>query len=338
MMSLQNRPQPLSLTHPSSLGIPESELGLLASTFSPEGGQHIEEGVAMGVVKEKGVEVEEEYFFSTEVGSFTDINFASRFPHGHTSDAGHKTETGHVTDFGHTTDSGHVSITGPVTDIGDMTGTSGADFGHMTDTSGAGHVTDAGDLTGTGHVEENSEAVLLGGDPAEPFAGNPDDEDPSTVLKQEEVEFLDNEKSTEDDAERMDGGVATKLSIGEAAAIMHSIPQADQSAQSVGAKDEEVVGVGKPAELADVVPGAPVGVVKRTSNSQSWSEDVVVTSPVTITPRPSSYSFSMENLPPLLSYDGGEEFSHSPSLTEGGVTLSEEEQVQSTVIGCRSRS
>ena len=379
MMSLQNRPHPLSLTHPSSLSIPESELGLLASTYSPEGGEVLEdsgEGAAAmfewGGVKEKGVEVEEEYFFSTEIGSFTDITFASRIPssHAHVTDAGHVTgAAGHVTGAaGHVTDAGHVTggaghVTGGA---GHVTGGAGhvTDAGHVT--GAAGHVTDSCHVTGSGHLaDEKSETV----EPSDSATTTPK---PNGTESELEIDSLKGERGDGGDDSTAEKDESTKLTITEAAAIMYSDtrsdqkpqseysdPQSDQKLQS-GYSDpqsdrkpqsgedsqednqessQEGEDTGPCAAYPPVTPAIPsalggvIAHVKRTANSQSWSEDAAVTSPVAITPRPSSYSFSMQNLPPLLSYDGGEEFSHSPSLNEGGAVLSEEEQVRKTIRG-----
>lgn len=280
MMSLQNRPHPLSLTHPSSLGIPESELSLLASTFSPEAGELLdsgEGGVAMyeeGVVKERGQEMEEEYFFNTsEVGSYTDITFASRFPGGcvpkgrHVAEAGNKVEGG---------------------------GGSGYQRAELV-SSKLGTVLGKGMLEADEGPEGRSEGKVHGRGP-----------------------FNEGDNKTD--------VYDTKLSIGEAAAIMHTDAQPDQSSKEETKLDEDSEAEQSSAAVQSATEGVATQ-VKRTPNSQSWSEDAIVTSPVTITPRPSSYSFRMENLPPLLSYDGGEEFGHSPSLNEGGNVLSDEEQV-----------
>lgn len=296
MMNLQNRPHPLSLTHPSSLGIPESELGLLATTFSPEAGELLdsgEGGVAMdeeGVVKEKGQEVEEEYFFSTsEIGSFTDITFASRFLGGRSPKRGHVAEAS----------SNVVGVGGSEAELAFSKPSLVPSEGLLVSPSKAGGIPDG-----------RSELRAQDG---EPFT----------------------EGKNESDTEGVDHGEvgrATKLNISEAAAIVCSDTQPDQSPQRDTELGEGITDSSAEQSSQSVAAGqsATEGVaphVKRTANSQSWSEDVIVTSPVSITPRPSSYSFSMENLPPLLSYDGGEEFSHSPSLNEGGRVMSDEEQV-----------
>lgn len=234
-----------------------------------------------GGVKEKGVEIEEEYFFSTEIGSFTDITFASRVSSSHAA-------VGQVADV-----SGNSHVTSPVTD--------------------ASHVTDAG------HA---AEAVK----PSESATTKPKPESAESKLE------VAGERGDEGGmAEKEDK--ATKLTITEAAAIIHNVPQSDQKPHGQEG-EEEGPHAAQPVESSSAIPGVPsalegvISHVKRTANSQSWSEDTAATSPVAIMPRPSSYSFSVENLPPLLSYDGGEEFSHSSSLNEGGAALSEEEQVR----------
>lgn len=330
MMSLQNGLHPLSLTHPSSLGIPESELVLLAATFSPEGGQLLEDSGEGGValyegngIKEKGVEVEEEYFFSTEVGSFTDITFTSRIPDSHASSAaGHATgDAHHVTkDAHHVTKDAHY-----VTE----------DAHHVT--KDAHHVTDARiEPVGVGSgFEEASTSVKhskLSDDGLKVVPSKSDEvSGVGSKVKVQEGGSFDDEKSVTGTLVE-DGGGATKLSISEASAIMHSACHSDPSPHD-DKQGEENVAEAATEQATAVVSGVPsalggvVAHVKRVANSLSWSKDVMVTSPVTIIPRPSSYSFSVENLPPLLSYDGGEEFSLSPLLNEGGAVLSEEEQV-----------
>lgn len=270
MMRLQNRPYPLSLTHPSSLGMPESELGLLAASFPPEGAVKLQVNV-QEIVGEKKRRGEEEFFFSQEVGSFTDISFASNFPrevHGGGDGGRERSDT--VTSHGEA-DRGDERRKEEKEDI--SVGVSSLSSGK----DGNGE---------TGGVE----------------LGEAGTHTPGLLSISEAAAIVDDNSPTEQDHPAEDK------------------PESTEDAQATEESGQPVPG--KASVLSAMAPH-----VRRPVNSQSWSEKVQTT-PVPITPRASSYSFSMEQLPPLLSYDGvEEEFRHSPSLHEGGRVMSEEEQV-----------
>ena len=299
MMRLQNRPHPLSMTHPSSHGIPETELGLLATSISPDDGKAPNEGKNSGVQREST----EEIFLSCEVGSFTDISFLSKAP-----------------------SSMAAKVQSPV-------------ICHVTEEEGVEEVRDA--------------------------AKRPDEEDDRHIkediaaIKNEEVQPTSSRKDSCDD--KGDEAVADE-SVGTAESVC---PEAISKEQSEGTSDEKDYGADKGSENLNTTPGmlsigetaallqddfpedenqgekieelkvsdqdtSTQGVtppVKRSANSHSWSATEGMTSPLPISPRASSYTFSMEYLPPLLSDDGGEEPSHSPSLHDEGRIMSEEEQV-----------
>lgn len=281
-MSLQNRPQPLSMTHPASLGLPESELSLLAPFFSPEksGGLADNDGGSTGIGR--GAEKEEDaLFFSRDVGSFTDITFASQVLSSRMPDGG---------------GSGHVEGAGPVRGV----------TRKLFKAEGGGGEPET--------VSARQEEGVVFGHSSKIAAP-----DKQGALSGEGSRDIGTDvKSTDEDA--------TVLTISEAAAIMHSEPLPDAEENEFAAQPTN--NAPPTAPLHGIAEGVAAAFVKRAANSQSWSEDICPTSPVTITPRPSSYTFNMETLPPLLSYDGGEEFSHSPSLNEGGRVMSEEEQVR----------
>ena len=65
---------------------------------------------------------------------------------------------------------------------------------------------------------------------------------------------------------------------------------------------------------------------KRQPSSKSWSERGAREVPP-LSPRPSSYC-ALEHLPPLLSYDTGDDLGRSPSLHGSGGRLSDQEQVR----------
>ena len=68
---------------------------------------------------------------------------------------------------------------------------------------------------------------------------------------------------------------------------------------------------------------------RRQPTSKSWSEQGACEAPP-LSPRPSSYSalVVLEHLPPLLSYDTGDDLGRSPSLRSSGGRLSDQEQVR----------
>ena len=264
MMRLENRPFPLSVTHPSSLAIPESELGLLAGSFPPDGGVKVQNN-SQDVKKSKD---EQEFFFSREVGSFTDISFASNIPDSLSKGAEVRKERP-------STNTGPVTIEAVKEEVNDEMETSE-------------------DIDGMERVEEEEESA---------------DEKPDLLSISETAALLDSSSdlpTEQNELGRRGSEISAESGISEAA------PDAGSSSAI-------------PA-TSEMDPSALPAHVKREFNSQSWSENVE-SSPVPITPRASSYSFSTEHLPPLLSYDGGEDFGHSPSLHEGGLVMSEEEQV-----------
>ena len=96
-------------------------------------------------------------------------------------------------------------------------------------------------------------------------------------------------------------------------------------------EEEEEEGTAMASDSTTIPP------VKRQPNSQSWSEVSDPTHPSLLPAPPSSsslppppppYPSSVEHLPPLLSYDSGEECSRSPSLLGNSKLLSEKEQVR----------
>ena len=359
MMNLQNRPHPLSLTHPSSLGIRESELGLLATSLAPT-----EEGEIVRGAKGE----DDEFFYSKELGSFTDISFASQFP-----DAALGT---HEEDYG----SGQLRIEAEQLEVSEVayeTGGSGQREGpNDGNDGGVSNILEEDKLQAQGGnfvFEEDGDTNGITSKVTITSCQDKGREDRGREDRGREDRGRRNENRGNEDREREDRGREDKegedinlysqlgsgvdndsatpglLSIGEAASIVDSsLPEREEEEEEEEEREDEgeregedtelVDNLNKSINLASSAPNeyesaatasdsetrAPQG--KRSASSQSWSEDGV-TCPVPIMPRPTSHSLSMENLPPLLSYDGGEEFSHSPLLIEGGTVMSEEEQV-----------
>ncbi len=299
MMYLQNRLQPLSLTHPSTHGIPESELSLLATSISPEEGKAAEDGAG-------GQESNEEIFLSREVGSFTDISFLSKAPRSIVAEV-HSHVTSHVTqreEVEGVRDS-ESKEDGAFLEDGKDEGDQEVPVQGMEDiTEKDGSSANSDEERGTEYTTGDSEVKTCEGY-----------EEASAENRQSK-----DEKSTSDEAT-----TPGMLSISETAALLQddalegkdSHPQIDEIDEG---KEPEVSK--QDTSVQDMPPH-----VKRSANSHSWSATEGMTSPLPITPRPSSYTFSMEYLPPLLSYDGGEGPSHSPSLHDEGKVMSEEEQV-----------
>ena len=290
MMQLQNRPYPLSLTHPSTHGIPESELGLLAANVPSERISISERPSCEGTVRE--TQIEEEIFFSREVGSFTDISFMSNIPSSIAS-------AEHVSAQDNPLDSSNVEIKvvsggeepAKVIDPGEFR--INDDSCIATESKISDREIDNGLSNALSDSMTEVSKVCEGG-ASEVVKG---DEDETGLLNiSDTVTIMQDSKDGHSESEKDD----RKLESGKSA----SVPPPDSSCQASG----------------------PLPPIKRSSNSRSWSEDGV-TSPLPIAPRSSSYSFSMDNLPPLLSYDEGEDFSRSPSLHIGGKIMSEEEQV-----------
>lgn len=302
-MRLQNRPHPLSLTHPSSLSIPESELGLLAASISADNETNLKEGnqeVKMGRENQD----EEEIFFSRQVGSFTDISFAPHIP-----EILANRESGFEVGEEAAVVSSGLGDTGAgkegrekVGSVGSLMEESGVDYrtvGFAEDDISVAE----GELRGDGGSDNKSGGGgdTIGGKMVAGQVGVREVSERGEMLSISETAAVINDKTedvedTEEKLEDIVDGRTSALSIGSSA-----IPGTTSVTESEASH------------------------VRRSANSQSWSEAGETTTPLPISPRASSYSFSMEHLPPLLSYDGGEEFSHSPSL--GGEIMSEEEQV-----------
>lgn len=289
MMRLQNRPHPLSLTHPSLLGIPESELGLLAASLPPEEGVKVQVG-GTEVTEGGRWKNEGEFIVSQEVGSYTDISFASNLPRVLSGGSeARKEQSNIVSESKEETKDGYTRT---------QSGTSGAEHTLEATADKAGLVVEAADAPGLLSIGEVATLV-------------------------------DNKASTTEQVQQTEADLA-----GEAGSSKHGDSQSASSyanpENSQATSSSTVQAASSSAIPGDLQPGildSSSSQARRQVNSQSWSENVE-TAAVPITPRASSYSFSMEHLPPLLSYDGGEEFGQPPSLHEGGRVMSEEEQVR----------
>lgn len=321
MMQLENRPHPLSLTHPSHLGMLESEVGLLAAGLPPQDvgvGPGAEPGG--GVVGNAVVDKEDEdLFYSRDFGSFTDISFASNIPQ--------RLSAGVV--GGNRDEEGAKSV-GAGGDRG-KEGELASEWGVAAPEKGDGG--DGSKVVGDGRREGEvrDESVMAG-------AG-----EGVKIEMSEGSVGGDGEGETSKPAGEEDAGYTPGLlSICEAAAVVegsdtdHLFLQDGPDSKPDASSTQEVDTPSLPSTSSPSPnPGGVSSVnsslashIRRSANSQSWSEKMeTATSPLPITPRAASYSFSMEHLPPLLSYDGGEESNHSPSLNEGGRVMSEEEQV-----------
>lgn len=283
MMHLQNRPHPLSLTHPSAHSIPDSEIGLLAASLPLE---------KLATIGETLTGENEEMFFSREVGSFTDISFLSSIS----------------TKFSSVDDKREQITKGGARDSVTV----------ARDEQLAKIVEESGKSKG-----EDSGAKIVGGGVLEAKKVNNLGEKEAKVQRESSQEEVNEEERRVEVGEE-DGGGADKqdlLSIGEVEFISHAEDQENDSISTSDSKSPSTTAL-FPDQLVSSSQ------VKRSSNSQSWSENVG-SSPLAIfsAPRASSYSFSMEHLPPLFSYDEGDDFSRSPSLLQGEKVMSEEEQV-----------
>lgn len=307
MMRLQNRPHPLSLTHPSTHGIPESELGLLGMDISPGGNAH-EEGYTIdsqeGVVVGRKGQDQEDLFLSREVGSFTDISFMSQAPSS-VVDASMQHGNSRTTDHG----SSPVKIAGveggvPTTEAGGE----GERILVSEEDGGALYSSILKEVVG------EEVGIVVEGVLGPSLSGSQGDEGGKTITNEGDMHsepIADGKKTATVSASGFD---SKSYPASEGDKVIITEEKKSSSVRST------------PQGSARVVSSIPPH-VKRPTNSQSWSEDGVTTSPVPIAPHASSYSFTVEHLPPLLSYDGGEELSTSPSLLAGGKVMSEEEQV-----------
>ena len=322
MMRLENRPHPLSLTHPSTYSVPESELGFLATNIPPErtrisGGDNLEKEINP-----------DEMFFSCEVGSFTDISFMSSGMTENSTGTSQDQKTGYVT-----TRVEGISESGSIGRF-------------IRSEVGSGGDVERDNITGSdvGTVREENDnkneifraigdTSIISMDDTQQHNEYEEEKDKASIpnlLSISEAAVVDgkHDEKQNDDSKSL----LSLLSISEAAT---AVKDDEQNKSSVEGKFMEDVNSNKSLTLpidVSVFQGNTslfnkVPSVKHPTNSQSWSENGG-TLPLTITTRASSYSFSMEHLPPLLSYDGGEEFSFSPLLHEGEEIMSEEEQVK----------
>ena len=303
MMQLQNQPRPLSLTHPSSHGLRESDLGLLAVNIPHERLDVLSEACHKDkdpAQEEKSLN--EDMFLSREVGSFTDISFLSSVEKDMADQVEKPVSQQGGVEANVDTNNSPVKVV-----------VSGLTEDHM-----------RGDL---GTLDEGAVAVPAKGEKA--LGDNQDVSIVESAISQETVQ--DCKDTSVGEREKIIDSTPGLLDINEAAGVVGGDVQSEEEASL---KRRLSVDKGKTTPLPISVlsfEGHSVSVipphVTRQANSQSWSE-TNETSPLPISPRASSYSFNMEHLPPLLSYDGGEDFSCSPSLHKGGEIMSEEEQVE----------
>ena len=298
MMHLQNKPHPLSLMHLSSYSSQDSEIGLLSASLPME---------KMASIGGPLTVENEDIFLSREVGSFTDISFLSNFPTKFASING-KGESAVKEDGrrGTTVSDGQQ----PAKEVED------SDGGKLEEGEPIPKM-DAGLLEPDNFDFDNlceREATSEKGNSCE---GLGEEVAEGTV---EIVETIGN--VGEEEEQYIAVGL---LSLEEAAVIVDKDDHGSELANDSINTDDS-----KSLSTLTLCPDhvASSTQTKRSSHSQSWSENAGTT-PLLISPVPraSSYSFSMEHLPPLFSYDEGEEFGRSLPFHQGAVVMSEEEQV-----------
>jgi len=274
MMHLQNRPHPLSVTHPSAHTVAQSEMSLLSASL-PAG-----QKLAAGGETEK-----EDLFYSREVGSFTDISFLSSFSAELNGAEGQKV----------TSSEDNAKKVAAVTFSSEQLQAKGR-------SEGQGNVK---------HVVEDvvEESIQSTTEPLEKLK----EVKSGSMLKEILESIVENESNN---------GASDKRSL--------------QSGIETEEEVEEAPGDASSTALHPDVSALPSH-VKRLTNSQSWSESGESSSvSILAAPRASSLSYAMEHLPPLFSYDEGDEFSRSPSLHQGAKEISDIEQVGQEPISLTS--
>ena len=260
-MHLQNRPHPLSITHPSAYTVAENEMRLLSASLPAE--------ARLTTVEEAE---KEDIFYSREVGSFTDISFLSSF-------------------------------SGKLNGAESRKATSSENNAKKIATSGSEQLQAKGGSEGHGnikHVVENAvvENIQTTVEPLESLK----EVQSESVLKDTLESNIEEESANETSDQE---SIQTEIKV---------VEEAPRDASSTGTTHSDVTAL--PFHM------------KRPANSQSWSEsDESSSVKILTTPRASSLSYAMEHLPPLFSYDEGDEFSRSPSLHQGVQEISDKEQV-----------
>ncbi len=270
MMHLQNRPHPLSLTHPAANSIPQSNISLLSTSLPTE------KLSAAG-------DADKEYFYSREVGSFTDIGFLSNLS-ADLSTAENKEDLSKKE--GENDATGGVSISEP---IEAKTGNS--------------------DVINTGHLAETTKEEVI------------TEREQVEVTEEKEGEYIPPEEAEEPDME--DSGSAGEAIDGEISLNDLSATEFDALKITESSKRSD------DGECAYDASSPLPSHLGRPANSKSWSESSEASplGTLSVAPRASSLSYAMDFLPPLFSYDEGDEFGISPSFFEGEKPISDEEQV-----------
>ena len=351
MMHLQNRPHPLSLTHPSVHSIPCSEVGLVSASLPSE---------KLTTGAETSAGGKEKVFFSREVGSFTEISvLPSREEHVTRKDGEEslavsekqqQTAKELVYDEGgqggegvwelakdkevsKENDGGNLGeqevIKQRRKSLGEQEVTN-----HRRKSLGKNEVINhrrksLGEQEVVNHrrkslVEQeviNRTRKSLGEQEVINQRRKSREEVGGVCGSEAKAKVV--ETGGKDEAGRQDA--AGLLTIEEAAAV------AELRKDSISTDDSRQF-----SSMTSLSPDYMVSPTqsKRSAHSQSWSEKQG-SSPLLISsaPRASSYSFSVEHLPPLFSYDEGEEFGRSLALHQGAAVTSVEEQVR-VILPC----